>query len=312
MLVGAVSLVTALSWLAALHWTLELLVHFTFYFFLASAGLALAALGLRIFRVAALSALIAIVSFMAIWPHMRLPASDLRPRETDIVVRVLWANLHNWATDVDALKRLIETERPDAVVLTELAATHEATLAALRGQLPFQTPVPNGNALGMMMLAKKPPVSLRFDLAAGDKAPLLVARICPDNTGCLTIVSLHASRPFPYRDGARDRQLANAAEVARRHVDAGEHVMLLGDLNVTPFSPVFTQLLARSGVVDSASMLAEQARASTSTWWLGNTGIGLPIDHALVSPTVRLTSRRLGPAIRSDHLPLILDVRVAP
>ena len=311
MLVGGISLVTALSWLAALHWTFELLVHFSFYFFLASAALALAALSLRLLRAAGLAALIAAVSFTTVWPHMHLPPSDLHPLPVP-VVRILSINLHNWKTDLVALRSLIEKEKPDIAVFTELAATHEPVLRDLQTLLPFQSPVPRGNSFGIMLLARKPPESLAFDLALGEKAPLMVARLCPAGPGCLTLIALHAWRPFPYSDGARDRQLAKAGEVARRHVDKGERVVLLGDLNVTPFSPVFSRLVAQSGLVDSATMKAELARASTSTWWLGNTGIGLPIDHALVSPGIGIVARRLGPNIRSDHLPLILDLRIAP
>ena len=311
MLVGGISLVTALSWLATLHWTFELLIHFSFYFFLASAALALAALGLRLLYAAGLSILIATASFAIVWPHMRLPPSDLNPRPVP-VVRILWANLHNWKTDLEAMRRLIEKEQPDIVVFTELAATHEAVLRQLKELLPYQSPMPNGNPLGVMLLARKPPESLHIDLSVGEKEPLLVARLCPAGPGCLTLIGLHASRPFPYRDGARDRQLAHAGAVARRHVDKGERVVLLGDLNVTPFSPVFGRLEAQSRLIDSGTIKAEHSRASTSTWWLGKTGIGLPIDHALISEGIGIAGRRLGPEIRSDHLPLILDLRIAP
>ena len=313
MLVGGLSLVVALSWLAARHWAFELLTHFNFYFLLASVALALLALSLRQWRTTGLSALIAAASFAVVWPHIRPPPTDLQAQPGP-VVRLLWANLHNWKTDLDAMRRLLEAEKPDIAVFTELDPIHDAVLRDVRGLLPFQSPSPRGNAFGVMLLAKKPPESLKFDLTMGDYAPLMVARLCPGEAGCLTLLGLHAWRPGPSWADARDRQLAHAAAVARQHIDKGERVVLVGDLNLTPFSLVFDRLIAQSGLRDASILPAERPRTSPwiSTWWLANTGIGLPIDHALVSSGIGIVSHRVGPDIGSDHLPLILDLRIAP
>jgi endonuclease/exonuclease/phosphatase (EEP) superfamily protein YafD len=126
------------------------------------------------------------------------------------------------------------------------------------------------------------------------------------------VLGLHAPRPFPHAGGARDRQLDYAAIVARRHVERGERVLFVGDFNLTPFSPVFQRMLATSGLRDSTRLESEKPRAAISTWWLGNSGIGLPIDNALLGPGVGVAARRLGTPIRSDHLPLIVDIRIHP
>lgn len=313
MLVIGLSLVAALSWLATWHWAFELLTHFHVYFLLAGAALAVVALGLRQWWTACLSSLIVAASFPVVWPHMHLPPTDLQP-QAGPVVRLLWANLHNRKTDLDALRRLIEAEKPDIAVFTELDPVHDAVLRDVRGLLPFQSPPPRGNAFGLMLLATKQPESLEFDLTMGEHAPLMVARLCPVESGCLTLLGLHAWRPGPSSTGGRDRQLAHVASVAREHLDKGEQVVLVGDLNLTPFSPVFDRLLAQSRLWDSNILPAERPRTTPSiaTWRLANTGIGLPIDHALVSAGIGIVSRRVGPDIGSDHHPLILDLKIAP
>lgn len=311
MLVVGLSLMVVLSWLAAWHWAFELLTHFNFYFLLAGVALALLALGLRRWLTAGLSALVAAASFAVVWPHMRLPPTDLQARPGP-VVRLLWANLHNGKTDLEAMRRLIEAEKPDIAVFTELHPVHDAVLRDVRSLLPFQSPAPRDNSFGIMLLARKPPESLKFDVTLSDTEPLMAARLCPVEAGCLTLLSLHAWRPGFYRTAARDRQLAQAAAAARQHVDKGERVVLLGDLNLTPFAPAFDRLIAQSGLRDTGILPAERPRTSPwiSTWWLA--GIGLPIDHAFVSAGVGIVSRRIGPDIGSDHLPLILDLRIAP
>jgi endonuclease/exonuclease/phosphatase (EEP) superfamily protein YafD len=309
-LAGAVALLGAVSWFGDLHWTFELLSHFRAYYFLLGALLALAALGLGFRIPAAVVCLVAVVNGVAAWPYLAPPKPLVLP-PTVPNVRVLWSNLGNWSTDHAALKDLVEHESPDIAVLTELAADHEATLRQLRAVLPYQSRVPHSGALELMLLSKTAPEMVHFDQGSG-LAPLLVARICPGGRACLTVLGLHTSRPFPRAGGARNRQLDYAAGVARRHIERGERVILVGDLNVTPFSPDFQRVLAQSGLDDSTTMLSERPRAAVSTWWLGNTGIGLPIDHALLGPGVWLVERRLGTPIRSDHLPLIVDVRLDP
>jgi endonuclease/exonuclease/phosphatase (EEP) superfamily protein YafD len=309
-LAGAVALLGVVSWFGDLHWTIELTSHFRVYYFLLGGLLALSALGLGMRIPAAILGLIAVANGVAAWPYLAPPKPLVLPA-TAPHVRVLWSNLANWSTDLPALKDLIEHESPDIAVLTELAADQEATLSQLRAVLPFQSRMPDGGALELMLLSKTAPEIVHFDLAGGH-APLLAARICPGGRACLTVLGLHTSRPFPFADGARNRQLEYAAGVARRHIERGERVILVGDLNVTPFSPVFHRLLLQSGLDDSTTMLSARPRAAVSTWWLRNTGIGLPIDHALLGPGVWLLERRLGTPVGSDHLPLIVDVRLDP
>jgi endonuclease/exonuclease/phosphatase (EEP) superfamily protein YafD len=310
-LAGAVCVLGTVSWLGDVHWSFELFSHFRFYYAILGLALALALLPFRRFALALLVGLVGAVNVAGAWAYIAPPIGQLEDVKVPIV-RIVWANIGNWATDNAALKRFIERQKPDIVVLTELAASHEPMLAELRGQLPFQTTIPEGNPLGLLLLSKREPVSLHFDLGAGERQPLLIANLCPADNNCLTLLALHAARPFPYRDGARDRQLDYAASVAKRHVERGEKVVLVGDLNTTPFSPVFKRLLVNSGLRDSTTLPVPTPRSASSTWWLGDSGIGLQIDHALLSPNITPIIRRLGVPIGSDHLPLVIDIKLNP
>lgn len=230
MLVVGLSLVAALSWLATWHWAFELLTHFHVYFLLAGAALAVVAAGLRQWWTAGLSSLIVAASFSVVWPHRHLPPADLQP-QAGPVVRLLWANLHHRNTDLDALRRLLKAEKPDIAVFTELDPAHDAVLRDMRGLLPFQSPPPRGNASGVMLLAKKSPESLNFDLTMGNYAPLMAARLCPVEAGCPTLVGLHAWRPGFDGSDARYHKFIHAAAVAREH---GDHHPLILDLKIAP------------------------------------------------------------------------------
>jgi endonuclease/exonuclease/phosphatase (EEP) superfamily protein YafD len=85
-------------------------------------------------------------------------------------------------------------------------------------------------------------------------------------------------------------------------------VLLLGDLNVTPWNRHFRLLLERTGLRDSS-----RGRGVQPTWPAGSLLFAIPLDHGLHSPDIAILQRRIGGDVGSDHLPVIIDVAfVAP
>jgi endonuclease/exonuclease/phosphatase (EEP) superfamily protein YafD len=82
-------------------------------------------------------------------------------------------------------------------------------------------------------------------------------------------------------------------------------VILFGDLNVTPWSPYFADLLKHGGLKDTS-----QGRGLFGSWpsWLP--GLRIPLDHCLTSPAILVADKRLGPKVGSDHLPMMIDLIV--
>jgi endonuclease/exonuclease/phosphatase (EEP) superfamily protein YafD len=253
---------------------------------------------------------------LSLYPWLAPPPRVMAVAETP-VLRLAWGNLRNWSTTGAAVQRLLESEAPDIAVLTELSEHHRAAVMAAPGYV-FRSRFPAGSAFDVMLMSRRRPVELRFDYQQGADLPVMTARFCPDagGTGCLALVALHAPRP-PLLAGAlgapaqrRDAMLDLAAGIARRRLAGGDHVLLLGDLNATPYSASFRAVLAASGLADSARVPAEQPTRARPTWLSAWPGLGLAIDHALVSPGIRIVERRLGPDIGSDHFPLVLHLRL--
>jgi endonuclease/exonuclease/phosphatase (EEP) superfamily protein YafD len=76
-------------------------------------------------------------------------------------------------------------------------------------------------------------------------------------------------------------------------------VIVAGDLNATPWSHGFRQLVRLRGLCDSAV-----GRGVQATWNAHRWVPRIPIDHVVVSPEVRVMDRRVGPDVGSDHLPV--------
>ncbi len=83
--------------------------------------------------------------------------------------------------------------------------------------------------------------------------------------------------------------------------------MVLGDLNVTPWSPFFRDLL-REGALRNA----RKGYGLRPTWPTMLPPLLIPVDHCLVSSGVTVHDCRAGRNVGSDHYPLVVDFSLRP
>jgi endonuclease/exonuclease/phosphatase (EEP) superfamily protein YafD len=120
----------------------------------------------------------------------------------------------------------------------------------------------------------------------------------------VAILGVHAVAPVTARDnGLRDAQLAFAANWA---ANQSMPTVVAGDLNSTPWSHSFRDLVAEGGLRDSQRGFGLQPSFPAAS----SIVFRIPIDHVLVSEEIAVADRRLGPPIGSDHYPLIVDLLV--
>lgn len=220
-------------------------------------------------------------------------------------LRVLTLNLHHRHADIDAVVRMVRSERPDVVLLTEFQPSDLAAIAALRDILPHSTG-PTGQGAFHLLLMSRFRIDkkrIAFPTPKARFLPVIEIRLCPDGAPCFTVVGLHAARPLGAESHLQDAHLDLAAERAAR--TWGGRVVLMGDLNTTPWSPGFRELLDAGRLRD-----AGDASAFHGTWMSRNPLFGLAIDHVLVGRRVRGRDRRVGPNVGSDHFPVIADLTI--
>jgi len=100
----------------------------------------------------------------------------------------------------------------------------------------------------------------------------------------------------------RNTQLAEIARITSS--GQPEPQVVLGDLNLTPFSVYFARLLKDGGLQDSALGFG------LPPTWRAGTPLAIPIDHCLISPGLTVLERRIGPRLGSDHSPLIVRLGI--
>ncbi|MDX9868474.1 MAG: endonuclease/exonuclease/phosphatase family protein [Kiritimatiellia bacterium] len=216
-------------------------------------------------------------------------------------LRLLQANILTRNTDAQALLRLAEREQPDVVILQEPNARWLRDLAPLTNRYPVYASMPREDNFGAAIYCRSNALEAGiFQLDDPEGAPSTRARIrIGDQT--LTVVGTHALAPYNAAMWkGRNRFLRRLARHLR---DWGTPLVVTGDFNNTPWSAHFQTFLRESGLTDSA-----QGRGPLPTWPASRPFLRIPLDHCLHSSDVRIVSRRRGPDIGSDHLPLILDL----
>lgn len=296
-------LATAAGFLGGWWWVPALIAHFRPH--LASASLAcllVSAIARRPLVVALSVALLAIHG-APLLPYLGVAseASALPPAN----LRVLALNMHGESTDPAALRGMIEAEHPDLVVLTEMPEEPEALASEIAVLPPFHAGRMTQSPFAVALFSRWPVTRSQIERGRGQAWPVLAADLCDTDAwqGCLRVVALHSARPFGV--GARQQELQ--LEVAGRLAAAApdRRAILMGDLNLTPWAPRFSELLMRGELTDTGPR-----RGLWATWLCRLPFIGLFIDHVLVSPGILARANRLGTDVGSDHLPVIADLAV--
>lgn len=114
----------------------------------------------------------------------------------------------------------------------------------------------------------------------------------------------HFPRPTIIQEfPARSKQFISLADqISRQSLP----VIVAGDFNATPYSPIFKQFLEISGLKDS-----RKGFGWLPSWPTYLPVCWLPIDHILVSPDIQVNRRATGSYIGSDHYPIFAELSLS-
>lgn len=301
---GVMCLVTVASLVGNGVWGVELTVHFRPQLAAASGLLVVLALLVRRITLGVFAAALVAVHAFPVFPYM-FPAARAMDCAFGKTLRVMTVNMHHKFADVAAVERAVRSERPDVLLLTEFLPKDGVTLQNLEDMLPHRIG-PTGPGAFDLMLMSRAPIAEQRVLYPGPDArflPVLEARLCPQGAPCVTIVGLHAARPVGPESHWQDVQFAMVARLAARAPEG--RAVVMGDLNTTPWSPAFRDLL-------SLGRLQDAALGSTfhATWRSRSPLFGLPLDHVLVGRGMAIRKRRVLPKTGSDHMPVVAEIAI--
>jgi len=288
---------TAIGLAARSHWIAELFTHFRVQYVAVQLAVMLALVARRQRIAASL-----IVPFLAVnvtavadyWPSNAAAASE-RGEYT-----LMTANLNFANADTDAFIALVRDAQPDIVVVLEVTAAWSDALTVLEEAYPARYVVPREDPFGIGILARVPFTAIEtIDLRG---APTIAAELPLRDGTRLRLVAAHL-RPPVSRVLARERD-AQLTALAALIGTASAPMVVTGDFNVTPYSPIFGDLLEATGLED-----ARRGRGFAITWPARFPIFGVPIDHCLVSEHVIASAMRRSGAFGSDHFAIMTSLR---
>lgn len=281
-------------------WVAELFTHFRLYYVLIQALLTLIFLYSGHRKLMAMTVLLALPNVWVVGPYLMPEMVSMGDAgatvnvDTGITMAVL--NVHYQNDGYTQVADYLRERDPDIIIISEftsawqdaldfLRESHSHVLAEARsghwGHAVFSR-LPFADA-ELINLANTDAVHARFVIEVGEMP--------------LEVFAVHLFAPTsPVLAHNRNLQLEDLAD---RLVASPHRRLVVGDMNLTPYSPYFDRFTERSGLQD-----ARRVDGIHITWPASALPIWIPIDHALADPAANVARVRTGPDVGSDHFPL--------
>jgi endonuclease/exonuclease/phosphatase (EEP) superfamily protein YafD len=294
------SIGTVAGFFGRLWWVLELASHFRVQYFIFFAGAFFIALPLGRWSQAGVSGVLSVVNLTLIVP---LYLGGASVASGDLSIRVVLANVNSTNAAYEKFHQFLGTTRPDVIVVEELNERWARELETRQSEYGFSRVAVREDNFGIGLFSRLPFVSAEILHIGTAWVPSVVARFEIEDQP-LTVIGTHPVPPAgPAYAEYRNEQLHALTKFV-----ASERgpITIVGDLNVTSWSPVFSDLLRETGLRDSRTGYGLQP-----TWPVGLPLLLIPIDHCLVSADIVVRARWIGPNIGSDHYPVVVDMTIA-
>jgi len=235
-------------------------------------------------------------------------------------LRVVSANLYYFATDEAATIAMLRNSGADIIGLVEVTPAWQKAVGTLADIYPYRVDcysvAPDCENILLSRLPLSNPRAGRLET----DAPMLVAGDLQWQGRPMTVAATHITWPLSPAMNERTGLVSNVDDVpllvgslpATRQVEQAEalarvlarlpaDLVLMGDMNSTPWSRMQRALRAATGLENAAGW-----RLSWPSWLPAF--LRLPIDHVLARGDLVVTSFVAGPKTDSDHLPVIAEI----
>lgn len=215
-----------------------------------------------------------------------------KPSISIVTMNIWGAHNHRYS---DAVK-YIRAANPDVICLNEIT---KDWMNEMRKKLPDYAFVFDEGLSGGAAIFSRIPIERQIP-PEGPRMRRYGVRgqVTLDNQQVL-IIAEHP--PAPYMKSNWSKRNAEFNRLINDITATNAHVVLIGDLNCTPWSFYFRGLLEKARLVDS-----EIANGIQPSWSTLHVLPLVPIDHCLVTNQLCVQERKLGPNIGSDHLPVFV------
>ncbi len=292
------------SWLGLLgdrHWALDLMAHFRWQYLVAAVVIFFMAVGRRAWSMVMVSLATVVLNAWLIFGFVEAAGE---PMEDGPELKVMCLNLLVANDEHERVLAEVRRIDPDVVMFEEVSLAWREPLLALASDYPHHKLQPTG-VCGLAVFSKLPLQEI-LEIPFGSLGyPVLEATVSVGEKSII-IVGAHPLPPMSRRafGGWAEHLEQLGAHVRERETP----VIVMGDLNATPWCHGMRQLLRHS---DLGFRLADAAASwcvAYPTWAVGSP-MSIHIDHILCTPELVLDQYAVGEDVGSDHRPVVARVR---
>lgn len=192
----------------------------------------------------------------------------------------------------------LRDEDPDLVFFFESSFEWENAMRAAELPLQIVGSVPAGRVSGVTVLARPSLVPGIVEVPMTGEVTAVSVLLGSER---IEVLGVHPPSPTTGDRAARRDDLLR--EVGLWVRGRAGPVLVVGDLNATPWSHAFRTMQRWGGLTDSL-----RGNGLQPTWPDGWGVLSIPIDHVLHTAGIATEQRRTGPAFGSAHRPVMVTV----
>jgi endonuclease/exonuclease/phosphatase family metal-dependent hydrolase len=184
-------------------------------------------------------------------------------------------------------------------------------LSGVKDRYPYQKVLADPAYTGVAFLSKIPWESMNVVMLGEVTNPSIDVKIpclgplSRKSSRNIRIIGTHPLPPFGNMlTRSRDGQLKTLSERFVAH----EPNLLVGDLNISPWSPRFSTILRAGNLIDASLGYGIETTLAPLPTWLG----GVKVDHILVDHSIRVLKYQATRSAHSDHKMVSVDFAVEP
>ncbi len=247
-----------------------------------------------------------VANLLPVLPYV-VPKANANATPHGQVTRVMMLNLLKGNKHYDDVIGYLQEHDPDIFIALEADQEWTEGLRPIRSSYPHRHIVDDRGTSSIAVYSQLPFDGVDVHYSTRRKLPSLDLRFTIDQQP-IHVFATHPYVPLTLETARmRNEQLE---EIAYLMNHAGSRI-LLGDLNCTPWSPYFADLIEGTGMTP-----AGHGRGLRPTWYRRARAYGplrqtwvfaLKLDHMLLSDDLTVVDHRIGPCLGSDHRPVMVD-----
>ena len=219
------------------------------------------------------------------------------------VIKIMSANVLTSNSQYASFAKTVRQHDPDIAIVMEVNQRWKDEIEReLLTQYPHQHIIPKYHNFGIGIISKIPFSKIEEIVAPDTELISLDARLIGPSGRPFRLIATH---PFPPLSQdcftSRSQQLIRLAQ----QLDTSEDNIIAGDFNLTPWSPIFREVLAAGDLKDSRVGFGVAA-----TWYAYPTFLAsLQIDHLVTSQSLTTISHEVSENYGSDHRAIIVEIQ---